>query len=105
MNIRNAMQLSGIIPLLLAISACGTGSEGTTQLPSTRTHPDFTGTYDVSTLTPLTRPKEFGDNLELTPEQANAIVEKNRQRVADRTQNLTRNQCPTGRWGATDRHR
>ncbi len=87
MTIRNAMQLSGIITLMLAISACGTGSEGTSQLASASTHPDLSGTYDVSTLTPLTRPKEFGDNLELTPEQANAIVEENRQRVADRTQN------------------
>ena len=86
MNLRNAMQLSGIITLMLAISACGTGSEGTSQLGS-GTHPDLSGTYDVSTLTPLIRPKEFGDNLELTPEQANTIVEENRQRVADRTRN------------------
>jgi len=38
-------------------------------------HPDLSGTYDVSTLTPLQRPKEFGDNLELTPAQAEEIVE------------------------------
>jgi hypothetical protein len=25
--------------------------------------PDFSGTYDVSTLTPLQRPEEFGENL------------------------------------------
>ncbi len=49
--------------------------------------PDLSGTYDVSTLTPLQRPKEFGDNLELTPEQADAIVEKQRQLVAARDAN------------------
>jgi len=47
--------------------------------------PDLTGTYDAATLTPLQRPPEFGDSLELTQEQANAIVEENRQRIRDRT--------------------
>ena len=46
--------------------------------------PDFTGAYDVATLTPLNRPREFGDNLFLSPEQANEIAEKERQRVAAR---------------------
>lgn len=36
--------------------------------------PDLSGTFDVSTLTPLQRPAEFGDNLELTPEAAEKIV-------------------------------
>ena len=47
--------------------------------------PDLSGTYDVSTLTPLSRPKEFGNNLELTPEQASRIISDNRDRVADRS--------------------
>ncbi len=49
--------------------------------------PDLSGTYDVSTLTPLQRPEEFGNNMELTREQAQAIVEENRQRVAERDRN------------------
>lgn len=49
--------------------------------------PDFSGNYDVSTLTPLVRPTEFGDNLELTPEAAQAIVETERRRVLDRESN------------------
>ncbi len=49
--------------------------------------PDLSGTYDVSTLTPLTRPREFGDNLELTPEKANEIMEAARQRVLARSAN------------------
>ncbi len=32
--------------------------------------PDLSGNYDLATLTPLERPKEFGNNLYLTPEQA-----------------------------------
>ncbi len=49
--------------------------------------PDLSGTYDVSTLTPLNRPKEFGNSLELTPEQANKIILDNQNRVADRSRN------------------
>jgi hypothetical protein len=36
-------------------------------------HPDFTGMYDVSTMTPLQRPPEFGNRLALTAEEANAL--------------------------------
>lgn len=32
--------------------------------------PDFTGTYDTATLTPLQRPEYYGDSLYVTPEQA-----------------------------------
>src|SRR5688572_14469547 len=39
-------------------------------------HPDLSGTYDAATLTPLERPKEFGDQLLMTKEEANAIVAK-----------------------------
>ena len=38
--------------------------------------PDFSGTYDVSTLTPLTRPAEFGDRLALSAEEAEEIARK-----------------------------
>jgi len=34
---------------------------------------DLSGIYDVGTLTPLERPKMYGDKLFLTPEEANAI--------------------------------
>ena len=49
--------------------------------------PDLSGTYDVSTLTPLNRPKEFGNSLNLTPEQANKIILDNQNRGADRSRN------------------
>lgn len=40
--------------------------------------PDLSGMYDTATLTPLQRPPEFGDKLLLTPEEAEAIAEKER---------------------------
>lgn len=45
-------------------------------------HPDISGMYDVATLTPLQRPVEFGDNLYLTPEQAEAIQARERALMA-----------------------
>jgi len=85
MKQRNAMQFSVVMSLTLAISSCGTGSEGIA--PTVSAHPDLSGTYDVSTLTPLQRPTEFGDNLELTTEQANAILARNEKRVGQRQHN------------------
>jgi len=43
-------------------------------------HPDLQGTYDIATLTPLERPAAFGNNLTLTPEQAQRLEKQ----VADR---------------------
>ncbi len=36
--------------------------------------PDFNGTYDVATLTPVERPKEFGKTLWITREAADAVI-------------------------------
>ena len=41
--------------------------------------PDFSGTYDVATLTPLERPEMFGDKLHLSPEEAGKIAAQVRQ--------------------------
>ena len=38
--------------------------------------PDFSGTYDAATLTPLVRPAQYGDNLYLTPEEAKKIADE-----------------------------
>ena len=45
--------------------------------------PDLSGTYDGATLTPLVRPKEYGDNLYLTPEQAEEIAEAERKAMEE----------------------
>ena len=81
--------LTGGLVCLLALSMLSVGFFAHAD-PIARTaegQPDLTGTYDVSTLTPLQRPPEFGNNLELTPEQAQAIVEENRRRVIERDKN------------------
>ena len=45
-------------------------------IPRTRDgKPDFSGTYDVSTLTPFQRPSQFGNRLILTDDEAFAIRE------------------------------
>ncbi|MGD8818455.1 MAG: hypothetical protein PVJ51_14800, partial [Acidobacteriota bacterium] len=36
--------------------------------------PDFSGTYNIATVTPLQRPEAFGNNLYLSPEQAEKLV-------------------------------
>ena len=76
------------VSLIIAAAAMTTAPFATgdiKRLPDGR--PDLTGTYDVSTLTPLQRPSEFGDNLYLTPERAEQIMEQNRQRSAERDRN------------------
>ncbi|MEQ8691172.1 MAG: hypothetical protein RIC89_10105 [Pseudomonadales bacterium] len=50
-------------------------------------HPQLSGTYDVSTLTPLQRPEEFGNNLELTPEEAQKIMEAEKAAMAEANRN------------------
>ena len=37
--------------------------------------PDFSGAYDIATLTPLQRPAEFGDRLTLTDAEAAVIAQ------------------------------
>ncbi|MDX1382261.1 MAG: hypothetical protein R3190_01390 [Thermoanaerobaculia bacterium] len=75
-------------PIIAIAVVFVTPTFGAGDLPRTASgHPDLTGNYDVSTLTPLQRPPEFGDNLELTPEKAREIVETERARVALRESN------------------
>ncbi len=47
-------------------------------------HPDFSGTYDVATLTPTQRPEQLGERLALSDEEAAAVAER-----ARRTSDLT----------------
>ena len=74
---------------LYRLTLCGTAALilATPALAARDSHPDLTGTYDVSTLTPLQRPEEFGDSLELTREQAEAIVAENEARIRERDAN------------------
>ena len=71
--------------LLIALAAPATAADKIPRTPSGR--PDLSGSYDAATLTPLQRPEEFGDNLELTREKAEAIVKAQQERVAARDAN------------------
>ncbi|MEM7002056.1 MAG: hypothetical protein AAF529_14805, partial [Pseudomonadota bacterium] len=44
--------------------------------------PDLSGTYDIATLTPMQRPEEFGEQLHMTPEQAEQITQRRAARNA-----------------------
>lgn len=55
---------------LVAITATGCATGGT----PAATVPDLSGTYDTATLTPLQRDRAYGENLYLTPEEAEAIA-------------------------------
>jgi len=68
----------------LAVTALLAGSLAswaqTDGIPRTASgRPDFSGTYDVATLTPLVRPAEFGDRLSLTDEEADTIATRKAQ--------------------------
>jgi len=83
---------------LFGIGGCGESAapedpmveaaESQTQLGRVATErPDLTGTYNIATLTPLQRPAEFGENLYLTPEEADSIVATAQARNAERDKN------------------
>lgn len=87
-----------LILCLSGLPALGAG-EAKDEIPRTSSgRPDLSGNYDISTLTPLERPPEFGERRAYTAEEAVAI----QNRVADRqiAQNLPsdpdRNAPPVG---------
>ena len=49
--------------------------------------PDLTGTYNVSTLTPMQRPEQFGNSLELTPAEAEKIMKAEAAAMAEANKN------------------
>jgi hypothetical protein len=85
MKKRFTVPLTATVLLILAVPLFGAEADGVPRTAAGR--PDLTGNYDVSTLTPLSRPTEFGDNLELTPEEAKAIMDTAHERVLARSKN------------------
>ena len=73
------------LPLIVtAVLLAGVTSLAAAEVARTPSgHPDLSGNYNIAMLTPLQRPTQFGDNLYLTPEQAEAIEEKERKRSAN----------------------
>jgi hypothetical protein len=66
-----------------AVPASPAAADNPADIPRTSSgKPDLSGTYDIATLTPLQRSTEFGENLYMSQEKANEILERTRQLVA-----------------------
>jgi len=93
--------LSAIVLLIVAVPVLG--AEGDRVRRTANGHPDFSGSYDVATLTPLQRPQEFGDNLFLTREEAARIESEEAAVISSRSQNSEpdREAPPAGGDGST----
>jgi hypothetical protein len=98
--------LSGLFVVLLSAvpsgQAPGERATGSAAYSVPRTpwgHPDFQGTWDVSTLTPLERPDAAGGKLSMTKEEAEKIGADERARIDRLAQssNPDRNAPPAGR--------
>ena len=83
MRVRFHTALAAILVLLIAAPALA--AEGEIKRAANG-KPDLTGTYDAATLTPLQRPEEYGENLYLTPEEAEKIATDAAKARADRHQ-------------------
>ena len=60
--------------VLLAAAGIATAQEGYPRTPSGK--PDFSGNYDISTLTPYQRPARFGNRMVLNEEEVQALRDR-----------------------------
>ena len=61
---------------LLSLASAGLLSASFVMAPATaHAEVDLSGTYNIATLTPLQRPKQFGDKATITPKEAKEIAE------------------------------
>jgi len=96
------MMMRGLLLLAMGWLAAGcggstgtsAGSESTNEQSIALSAPespgpavDLTGYYNLATLTPLQRPEEYGNNLYLTPEEAQAIAQEEAELQAERDKN------------------
>ncbi len=91
MSLRIPAALTTVLVLLIAAPALA--AEGEIKRAANG-KPDLTGTFDAGTLTPLQRPEEYGDNLFLSPEDAEKIEADAAQYAADRHQVSDPNRKP-----------
>ena len=72
---RKSLIATAVLVGLIAAASAAVAAEGETKRTASG-KPDFTGVYDISSITPFSRPKEFGDKLNLTPEEAQALAKR-----------------------------
>ncbi len=91
------LSLAGLVLAQLAVA------QGNDIKRTASGHPDLSGTYDVSTLTPMTRPREYGDKMFLTNDEAAAIAARALERDIERNQASDPNRTapPQGGDGST----
>jgi hypothetical protein len=93
---------ASVIALVAPVTLAGQGDpKALSRTPDG--HPDLSGTYDTATLTPLERPREFGDNLFLTEAEAKRLEQVEATRVARGAlpSDPTRSAPPVGGDGST----
>ena len=72
---------------VVGLGLLGWTAAGADDIPRTADgRPDLSGNYDVATLTPLQRPRMFGDNRFLSREEADRIAAEERDRMAEAQQ-------------------
>ena len=86
----NAFIVLALTIPVLGLVAAPANAEGSEIRRTASGKPDLNGTYDISTVTPFTRPAEYGDRMALTEEEAMAIAEGRRKR----TENLAKPSDP-----------
>jgi len=72
----------GLLAMALAALAAPAFAQGYKAPRTPLGQPDLQGTWSNATITPLTRPAKFGDRLVLTPQEAAALEQANRDQVA-----------------------
>jgi hypothetical protein len=76
------MMRSPTATLLCAVAACSAAAFADSGPRTPDGRPDFSGTYNTATLTPLQRPPAFGELLILPPEEAQRIAAEERALLA-----------------------
>jgi len=69
-----------VMTILLSLACVPALAKDKNSIPRTASgHPDLSGNYDAATLTPMERPEQFGDKAFLTPEEAKAMADLERE--------------------------
>jgi hypothetical protein len=98
---RTASALCALLIAAAPVAAAGAAGSEIPRMANGR--PDLSGTYDLATLTPLARPAQFGDRLELSEAEAREIAERQAAAMAagDSASDPDREAPPAGGDGST----